>query len=60
MDTLYVSIFVLAVCHLFDGNGAFARLTFDDLFSSNAGLSHLGIADDQLHEFCVIDRVIQK
>lgn len=60
MDTACVSIFFLAISHLLDGNGAFAGLTLDDLLGSDAGLAHLCVADDQLHEFRMVDRVIEK
>ena len=60
MDTFCVSIFVLAINHLFNFDGAFASLAFDDLFCGNASLSHLGISDDQLHELRMIRAVIKK
>ena len=52
--------FCLAVCHLFNFDGAFASLTLDDLFCSDAGLAHLGVSDDQLHELRMIGAVIEK
>ena len=60
MDTQNVSIFVLAINHLFNFDGAFARLAFDDLFCGDARLPHLGIANDQLHELRVIGTIIEK
>ena len=55
-----MSIFVLAVRHLFNLDRAFASLAFDDLFSRNARLSILSIANDQLHEFSMVDRIIEE
>ena len=55
-----MSIFVLAICHLFNFDGAFASLAFDDLFCGDAGLAHLGISNDQLHELRMIGTIIEK
>jgi hypothetical protein len=60
MDTQNVSIFVLGICHLFDFDGAFAGLAFNHPFRSDAGLSHLGIADDQFHKLCMIGWIVEQ
>ena len=55
-----MSIFILTICHLFNFNDSFPGLAFDDLFSRDAGLPLLGIANDQLHEFRVVSGIIEK
>ena len=51
-----MSHFSLGVSHLFDRYAfAFALLAFDDALGGDAGLAVLGIFDDQLHEFGVLN-----
>lgn len=55
-----MSIFILAICHLFNFNDSFPGLAFDDLFRRDADLPILGIANDQLHEFRMVSGIIEK
>lgn len=53
-----VHFFILAVYHLLNFNGALAGLPLCDPLGRNPCLAILCIADNQLHEFIMIGRVI--